>query len=203
LVAAGFILRFTRNLKIAPTIFFVTLSLCHFVTSLSARGLDINVDVIKLRSITPGIIYDVGKKIAQRIVIRNRDTKARRYTITFHKPSELGVKWNKKRYREIPDVRWLWAETKDQDQKTKTGKIPLHPPLIKREKRGLEIPANAEKEISVYLKVPDKKKYYGRRFCAVMAVTEVADVAGGLYPLNRIILAVYPRIEIEVMGNKD
>ncbi|MFA5780595.1 MAG: hypothetical protein WC947_10745 [Elusimicrobiota bacterium] len=58
-----------------------------------ARGLDINVDVIKLREISCGVETDVGKAIARRIVIRNTSETARRYLISFHKPSAIGFNY--------------------------------------------------------------------------------------------------------------
>ncbi|MCD6311797.1 MAG: hypothetical protein J7M11_05000 [Elusimicrobia bacterium] len=180
MAAAGFI-------KIAPTIILFSLLITHYSSPVSARGLDINVDVIKLRNIAPGVSYSAGKKIARRIIIRNRDVKSRRYSISFHKPSELGVKYNSRRYEEIADVSWLWA-----------GRETMEPGargIRKSGKYEIEIEANGQKEIFVYLKAPDKKENYGRRFCAVMAVSEVP----GKGESNQIVLAVYPRIDIETI----
>ncbi|MCD6311006.1 MAG: hypothetical protein J7M11_00890 [Elusimicrobia bacterium] len=158
----------------------------------AARGLDINIDVIRLRNIAPGIEINVGKTIAQKIIIKNRSAQARRYSISFHKPSQLGAKWNKRRYREIPAKALLddkgWFRISEVKRESEKSEIEYEI------KAGMiEIPAGSEKEISVYLKIPSKNKYYGRRFCAVMAVSEVPEEGKS----GRIILAVYPRINIE------
>ncbi|MFA5779155.1 MAG: hypothetical protein WC947_03370 [Elusimicrobiota bacterium] len=154
-------------------------------SEIPARGLDINVDVIKLREISCGVEIDVGKAIAQRIVIRNTGETARRYKISFHKPSAIGVKYNIERYKEIPDVRWLRMESENGKELNTLNEF--------------SIAANSEKEIIVYLKVPDKKRYYGKRYCAVMAVSEVPEEDKAA----QIILAVYPRIDIETVKRAD
>lgn len=160
----------------------------YLSTCLYGRGLDINVDVIKLREVVCGVEIDVGKAIAQRIIIRNTGETARRYLISFHKPSAIGVKYNIERYEEIPDVRWLRVETHTEQEATKGSPV-----------GDIDIAANSEKEIQVYLKVPDKKRYYGKRYCAVMSVSEVPEKD----KTNQIILAVYPRIDIETVRRAD
>ena len=191
------------------------------VANAYARGLDINADVLKVRRAVQGEDVNIGKSMAQRIVIKNTGSQARGYSISFHKPSELGVKYNSRRYEEIPDAGWLWTEVVKREVEpceirlwrtdrgegspanVAAGLLSRHEKphsnapatRTKGGKYEIEIGAGEEKEIEVFLRVPEKQEFYGRRFCAVMAVSEIP--LAGL--ASQVVLAVYPRIEIETI----
>ncbi|PKN00808.1 MAG: hypothetical protein CVU77_08610 [Elusimicrobia bacterium HGW-Elusimicrobia-1] len=158
--------------RLSPALIFFSLLFTLPASRLWARGLDINVSVIKLVEVVPGVEINVGKAIAERIIIRNTGDETRKYAISFHKPSQIEVKWNSRRYEEIPDVGWLRTPYKE-----------------------IIVAANSEKDIFVYLKIPRDKKNYGKRFCAVMAVSEVPDDSKP----SQIVLAVYPLFEIATL----
>ena len=64
-----------------------------------------------IHNLTPGKVYNLHQETGLRLTIYNDDEVSHRYTVSVHRPSEVG-RWEKG-YSEIPDSKWCWFEEKE------------------------------------------------------------------------------------------
>ncbi len=102
-------------------------------SNLYAASLRVSPAGFIIHDITPGKTYDLYEKTKLKLSIYNDDEVSHTYSLSAHKPSEVG-RWEKG-YLGIPEPNWCWFEKKE---------ITIGPQKVGYGKLYIEIPAKDE-----------------------------------------------------------
>lgn len=118
-----------------------------FVSDAQAIGLGVEPGEIKLKDVGLGKKVAVSKLGGEAMLLRieNKSASAFTYTIEILPTSKPG--YLKAGYTDIPDTSWLWPEKKE-----------------------IRIAGKTTEAVELYLKLPKKKKYYNKKYQAIIEV---------------------------------
>jgi len=102
------------------------------------------------------------------LTVLNRDRRDHVYTLSTHRPSQVGNRRVPPGYSDIPDPSWLWFERTE-----------------------VSVPGGGSAEVRMYLQVPADDRYHNQHWSVSIGVV------GKPGPGETLALAVYPRFEIE------
>ena len=159
--------RRNKVLRIAQVLIpLLTYSLINlFTPAAEAAGLGVDPGEIVVRNVPLGKVVPVSELTGVKLKIRNKGPKTYTYTISIFTTKETRSRLQAG-YKDIPDTRWLWPE-----------------------KSEVQISGNSEREVELYLRIPKKKKYYNKKYQAIIEVKSKKDK-----PTDLFVLAVQPRI---------
>ena len=127
---------------------FVFCFLSFALTSWANIGLEVNPDEINIENVRLGkkiAISDLGGEKVK-LSIKNKGALACTYSIDIFYTAETTVSLGEG-YKDIPDTDWIIPENKE-----------------------VHIAANSERIVELYLKIPKNKKYYNKKYQAVIEV---------------------------------
>ncbi|MFH1189712.1 MAG: hypothetical protein V1682_03395 [Candidatus Omnitrophota bacterium] len=111
-------------------------------------GLEVGPGDIYVENVSPGEPVAVsalgGEKM--KLNIKNKGAEAYTYSIDIL-PSARTTAALKEGYEDIPDVSWIFPEVKE-----------------------IQISGNSSKDVELYIKIPGKKEFYGKKYQAVVEV---------------------------------
>ena len=118
-----------------------------FISDAQAVGLRVEPGEINLKDVALGKKVAVSKLGGKAMLLRieNKSASAFTYTINILHTSKPG--YLKAGYTDIPDTSWLWPE-----------------------KKVVSIAGKTTEAVELYLKLPKKKKYYNKRYQAIIEV---------------------------------
>ena len=153
------------------TILLLAVGAINLTTAQPAKGrmgLAVGPTGLLIQNVKPDDVYDIEQVSGVTLNITNRDNLPHTYILTTHKPSMSAAgKWIKG-YLEIPEPHWLWFE-----------------------KDEVMVDANSMAKIKMYLKIPDKEKYYNQHWSISLLVKAKPE------PGQMIGLAAAPNFQIE------
>ncbi len=131
-------------------------------------GLSVYPGGLLIQKITLGETYDLYEKSGVALQIENKDGNPHTYVIGALKPSQVGnTKWLQG-YSEISDPGWFWVESAE-----------------------VTVEAQSKKQVRMFLKIPDEKKYYNQHWTVSLGISGKPEAG------QMLSLAVYPRYQIE------
>jgi len=143
----------------------------HYGSPAFAMGLGVDPGEIVVRNIPLGKVVPVSKLTGEKLKIRNKGSKTHTYTISILKTKETTSKL-KGGYEDIPDINWIWPE-----------------------KNEVQITGNSVREVELYLRIPKRKRYYNKKYQAIIEVKSKKD-----RPTDLFVLAVQPRICLSTLA---
>lgn len=131
-----------------------------FVSDARAIGLGVDPGEINLSNVPLGKKVAVSKLGGEAMLLRIENKSAPAFTYTIEilptsKPDDL-----KAGYTDIPDTSWLWPEKKE-----------------------VRIAGGSTEAVELYLKLPKKKKYYNKRYQAIIEVKSKKERPQDLFVL--------------------
>jgi len=166
-----------RSRKIETVLMMVFPIIMGFVFPVAGYSFGLEVDPVEI--VVQGC--PLGKKVAvselggekMRLRIENKAAAAYTYTINVLSSSQAGSRL-REGYIDIPDTDWIIAENKE-----------------------VRIPGNSIGEVELYLKIPQAKKYYNKRYQAIIEVKSKKNK-----PEDTFVLAVQIRMCFSTMKAK-
>jgi len=131
-------------------------------------GLAVQPGGLLIQDVIPGRLYDLEEKTGIALTVYNRDNREHSYTLSTHRPSEVGNRRVPSGYTDIIDPSWLWFD-----------------------KTEICVPALGHAKVRMYLKIPGTERYLNQHWSVSVGVV------GKPEPGDMLRLAVYPRFEIE------
>lgn len=136
-----------RKVWLVGYILFMVIALATPSRSFGA-GLAVDPNEINLQNVP------LGKKVAvsvlggdrMKLSIKNKGASACTYSIDIL-PTAQTTATLREGYRDIPDISWIFPESKE-----------------------IQIPGNSAKVVELYIKIPKKKEYYNKKYQAVIEV---------------------------------
>ena len=155
---------------------FVFCFLSFALTSWANIGLEVNPDEINIENVRLGkkiAISDLGGEKVK-LSIKNKGALACTYSIDILYTAKTTVSLGEG-YKDIPDTHWIIPENKE-----------------------LRIPANSAKVVELYLKIPKNKKYYGKKYQAVIEVKSKKNSSQEIFVLACQLKLYFSTIKAEV-----
>ena len=137
-------------------------------------GLSVEPGGLLIQHVKPGETYDLAQKSGISLKVSNRDTKARTYRLSTHRPSEVGSGAWLAGYAEIPDPSWFWFEQPE-----------------------VTVAPGGDGHAKMFLRIPPGAQYDNQQWVVSVGV-EGTPQAG-----ETMALAAFPRYQIETEASAD